>query len=419
MGTVLDWMPSRKVNRRNLDIRPFWRQGKYLALFVIIVGAALGSLTLMVLDPITLLFRTVTSVVLPGLNVLITGAESWLYGFGALRPAVDWVDGLLRPWLLTEQPFFLPNLILGGVFAVVLGLNFIRPRFWCRYLCPLGGGLALFAKFSRVRHQVDPENCISCHRCAVICPTGAVDPGREFAADLAECTTCLDCVEACPTRAISFRPLRGLVREFSFNQSRRNFLVSGGAAAVGAVVLWALPLFARAKSNLIRPPGTSEAKLLSDCIRCGECVKVCPTGVIQPGNREAAGIWMPVLDTRLGYCDYGCNACGQVCPTGAIPDLALEDKQHTVIGVAAINRDTCLPWAEGTPCIVCEEMCPVPPKAIRLDRGGRGRGASGGNDIQRPRVIEDLCIGCGICEYQCPVEGEAAIRVFPPEDYLL
>ena len=29
-------------------------------------------------------------------------------------------------------------------------------------------------------------------------------------------------------------------------------------------------------------------------------------------------------------------------------------------------------------------------------------------DIRRPVVVRDRCIGCGICENRCPLNGEAA-----------
>ena len=115
-------------------------------------------------------------------------------------------------------------------------------------------------------------------------------------------------------------------------------------------------------SRLIRPPGVNdEEAFLSKCLRCSECMKVCPTSGLQPVQSEAGleGVWTPTLMPRVGYCDYGCNACGQVCPSGAIPSLSLDQKRLAVIGTAIVNRNRCLPWASDTPCIVCEEMCPT------------------------------------------------------------
>jgi ferredoxin len=141
---------------------------------------------------------------------------------------------------------------------------------------------------------------------------------------------------------------------------------------------------------------------------------VCPTSGLQPALIEAGleGLWTPVLASRLGYCDYGCNACGQICPSSAIPPLDLGTKRETVIGTAIIIHDRCLPWTFGIPCIVCEEMCPTPQKAIRLEETTVVNDQGDVVTVQQPYVLEELCIGCGICEYQCPIEGEAAIRVF-------
>jgi formate hydrogenlyase subunit 6/NADH:ubiquinone oxidoreductase subunit I len=122
-------------------------------------------------------------------------------------------------------------------------------------------------------------------------------------------------------------------------------------------------------------------------------------------------LWTPFLETRLGYCEYGCNSCGIICPTGAIENLTLEEKREKIIGIAYIDRDRCIPWSQNTECIVCEEMCPIPEKAIVL-KGGRGHNSG---RVQRPHVLPELCIGCGICEHQCPVEGEAAIRIYTVE----
>ncbi len=149
------------------------------------------------------------------------------------------------------------------------------------------------------------------------------------------------------------------------------------------------------------------------CMHCTDagCIKVCPTGVLQPSVSNWEGLWTPRLHTRLGYCDYSCNACGQVCPTGAITLLTLQDKQQKVIGKAVIDEKLCIPFAEGRDCIVCEEMCPIPEKAIVLEDKTVVNSAGLLTSVRQPRVIRRLCTGCGICEYKCPLNGESAIQI--------
>jgi ferredoxin len=96
----------------------------------------------------------------------------------------------------------------------------------------------------------------------------------------------------------------------------------------------------------------------------------------------------------------------------AIPPLTLEAKRQQIIGVATIDQNRCIAWADHIDCIVCEEMCPVPEKAITLEPA-TFPGANGAEvQVMLPRVDRLRCIGCGICEYKCPVAGEAAIRVY-------
>ncbi len=164
---------------------------------------------------------------------------------------------------------------------------------------------------------------------------------------------------------------------------------------------------------LVRPPGATE-DFLQRCIRCSQCVKVCPTGGLQPAGLESGweGVWSPVLVGRLGYCEWSCNACGQVCPTGAIRPLALEEKRQTFIGTAYVDENRCIPWADRRDCIICEEMCPLPQKAIVLEDVEVSEEGRETRVVKRPRVLRHLCIGCAICEYRCPVPRQAAIRVY-------
>ena len=114
---------------------------------------------------------------------------------------------------------------------------------------------------------------------------------------------------------------------------------------------------------------------------------------------------------RIGYCEYDCTLCGQVCPTGAIRRLSLPEKQKTHIGTAMIDKGRCLPYAHSTPCIVCEEHCPTPKKAIWFEPATALNRNGDAVDVKQPRVDLELCIGCGICENKCPVLGKPAITV--------
>lgn len=198
--------------------------------------------------------------------------------------------------------------------------------------------------------------------------------------------------------------------------SRRSILTVAGSGVVATALLEVSPVVQGKTYNpaLIRPPGSlPEEEFLTKCIRCGECMKVCPTNAIHPTTLQAglAGIWSPVLIPRVGYCEYNCTLCGQVCPTGAIEELPVEEKQQIHIGTAYVDRSRCLPFVYGTECIVCEEHCPTPTKAIWFeevtvkDRDGNDK------TLKQPHVDPELCNGCGICETKCPINDRAAILV--------
>jgi ferredoxin len=197
----------------------------------------------------------------------------------------------------------------------------------------------------------------------------------------------------------------------------RRAVLAAGLAGVGAKLLCNISVAASQKvfsPALIRPPGAlGEEEFLARCIRCGECMKVCPTSAVQPASLEGglAGAWTPVLNMSVGYCDYECNLCSQVCPTQAIRQIEVAEKQQIKIGLAYIDRNRCLPWAYARNCIVCEEHCPTPKKAIWLEQAEVRNLAGETLTVKQPRVDAELCIGCGICEAKCPVRAPAAVRV--------
>jgi MauM/NapG family ferredoxin protein len=413
MGTVLDWFSLNRLRSKQIHLADGWRSVKYILLVAIIAAAAFSNLTLLVFDPLTIMVRTFSAAVWPALDTIVSWTESALNNIGPLQGFVTGMDNFIRPLLLpTDARYYSDGLLIGIIFVAIVGLNLLTERFWCRYLCPLGAIYGLTSKISLVRRRVD-SRCITCKLCEDSCPTGTINRAKGCASDPGECIMCLECMKSCPCGTSDFGVPHAVAKMNSYDPSRRQLFLGLGTAAALAVFFRAIPWSKIFSPRAIRPPGSSETDMTAKCVRCGLCVRTCPTGAIQPSlvGSGVEAFWTPVIVPRTGFCQYSCNACGQSCPVGAIPPLTLNVKKTTTIGVAVIDRDRCLPWANNTPCIVCEEMCPVPQKAITLTTVNVPNPDGSKIQLQRPAVIRGRCIGCGLCEFKCPVEGEAAIRV--------
>jgi len=432
LGTVLEWLTPKKAKRHRQRSAPSekWRAVKYIILIIILFAALLGNQSLLFLDPITIMTRTLATSVWPSVRVAIYGIERFLYQFPILWGALDWVhDAILYPTFKEGAAVFTLAVPMFLFFAAIVALNWWVERFWCRYLCPLGALLGLLSKFSLLRREVG-TTCSACALCNGECPTGTIDPQDDYHSDPAECIVCYDCIVDCTRGSAKFRwhlPQLGgdkaphggtnpwsIADRHDYDPQRRAVLAGAATAVVGVALAGVEPITQRQPAYMIRPPGVTPAEFETLCIRCGECIRICPTHGLQPSLFEGGvqNLLTPRLVPRLGHCDYDCNACGTICPTGAIPPLPLAVKQHTPIGLARIDQSRCLPWAHNIPCAVCEEVCPVDHKAIWLHTVEVLDVHANPIIIQRPYIVKELCIGCGICENQCPMGGEGAIRVF-------
>lgn len=470
---VVFWLTVRKIfpSARRAALVAGLFLTAWFALAAVLSPERLTLATLQIgwLDPIPLLYRSFNLVVLPATDLAV---EKWF----------------------PSGRFYTGAGLVGAMFVGFVLLNLLVPRFFCRILCPLGALLGVLGRGTLWSIGKTNAKCTECALCDVDCE-GACNPMGPIR--VSECLMCMNCLDNCPTsKPLGYLPRPSTGGEVTtLGVSRRGFVAT---LAAGAAAVPLARLDGSTKSDwsygLIRPPGSvGEEEFLSRCIKCTECMRVCPTNVLQPSSFAHGweAIWTPVLNNRIGTsgCQLNCIACGHACPTGAIRPLTLDEKHGSGdctaqgpvrIGLAYVDRGRCLPWAMERPCIVCEENCPVTPKAIYVSEidttvrdGSFGLAALEGSVVkltgahlkpgqfasgdylcklpgesrtsrivantentltldrapadgeppapgalvevqvrlQRPVIDPARCIGCGVCEHECPMSGLRAVRV--------
>lgn len=436
MGTLNHWVseiPSERTRRKGAGkIRTNrymkYQRIKYYILLIFLAAALMGTLQIGLLDPLALLARSIGTVILPMLHTAADATLGWVKGLGwpmLARVAQAGYDFVAPLFLTYRQSFFHTILTIGTLFFVILILNRIFTRFWCRGICPLGALLGIFSRYPVLGLQKDEQSCTHCGLCSLSCQ-GADDPEIGLKWRQTECHLCLNCQATCPEGSLKFKlfPNQKVTKENPAGTTEIDITRRKAALSVASGLLL-FPLFrsgdafaVNANPRLVRPPGSlPEEEFAAKCIRCGQCMRVCPNNALHPTFLEAGleSMWSPILIAKIGYCEPTCTLCGQVCPTGAIMELSLKEKvgdkdtPPNRIGTAFIDRGRCLPWAMATPCIVCEEWCPTSPKAIYLKEetvyDSRGKAVA----VKLPYVDPHLCTGCGACEFACPITDQAAI----------
>jgi ferredoxin len=431
LGTLQDlvaWVAGRR--RRNPKAvryryaRPHSRL-HYGILLAALASAVGSSLTLLVLlDPFSLFGRSAALLLQPtvaaGNNLAGRALESW--GVYGLAP-VSW------QWAGAG--------VLGATAALlllVLILAVRHGRLFCNTLCPVGALLALGSRLSLFRIRIDQGRCNTCAQCSVVCKAQCIDL-KHKRVDFERCVACFDCIPACPESGIRYgiawarTPDPPAPPPSRRPDGRRRLLLLGGALA------WTAGLATRgrrsqaspvatdpprnlkpstipvAKTRAVAPPGTgSSARFNATCTACYLCVSACPTQVIQPALLAygARGLLQPSLDFGAGFCTHACVRCGEVCPTGAIRRLDTEAKKRVRMGQVHFIEDNCVVVTDRTDCGACAEHCPT--RAVFMVPYREDP------RLTAPELDPEVCVGCGACEYACPVWPHKAIYVDGEEE---
>jgi ferredoxin len=242
------------------------------------------------------------------------------------------------------HPFYPYLIILGSVLPLILLMQLVFPDLWCERLCPLGGLQILVSELKSLLHRTSS-------------------------------------------------------REEKFDLGRRIFI--GGA--FGMLAAFIIPKTTDLNSEMeIRPPGAID-KFNILCIRCGSCIRVCPTGILKQNQKVGFGMLTPLVEFNGSYCLETCNECGQVCPSGSITAFKIEEKKMLRMGQIEVNEETCL-LMKYRECGICKPACKY--KAIDIMEKGR-------NSLQMMPVVKHSgCTGCGACIAVCPAN---CFRIGPPD----
>ncbi|MCX7874679.1 MAG: 4Fe-4S binding protein [Melioribacteraceae bacterium] len=410
LGTFQDLVNyfSKKINKKKRNKNLFLKEIKWLRLlilFLAIITFAFGFILIVNLfDPYSIYGRISGNFFKPVL-VFINN----LLAFILEQFRIFWIS----PYDIKAFNF-IPFLISLSFLILVLVLAWKKGRLYCNTVCPVGTLLGYLSKISFYKIRIKEEDCLSCGACARDCKANCIDSLNKKI-DETRCVVCFDCLTSCPTEGITFSfNKKEEIKNESFNNDKRNFFVKTSIFLLTLTNLAAqvekkikitkpskIPIF---RKNAISPPGSISLEYFnSKCTACHLCVSSCPTQVLQPSFLEYGftGMLQPRLDNNAGFCNFECNICSEVCPTGAILPIKLEEKKLSQLGIAKFIKENCVVHTQKTECGACSEHCPT--KAVHM--------IPYEGTLVIPEVREKYCIGCGACEFACPVIPYKAIYV--------
>ena len=300
-------------------------------------------------------------------------------------------------------------------------------RLYCNTICPVGALLGLLSRVSLFKIKINPKACTKCRKCEISCKSSCIN-SKEYEVDFSRCVSCFNCTTSCSYNAICYKfspspkttpkpKEEKAVLTFSSptvnvpeDVGKRRFIGTaiGAFASIGLLaqekIISGVSTVSYKKENPVSPPGSiSFAHFKSKCTACHACVSRCPSQVIKPSFMQYGldGLMLPRMDYFASFCNFECTTCTEVCPTGALQPLTVEQKKVLQIGKVVFVKENCVVYVQEVDCGACSEHCPT--KAVDM--------VPYKGTLTIPQINTDICVGCGGCEFICPVRPMRAIYI--------
>jgi ferredoxin-type protein NapF len=349
--------------------------------------------------------------------------------FGKLTGFSSWFS----PFLMLNSVLLLKSFVISNLIGfIIMGLAIYRRRWFCNNMCPVGFLQDIIAKFIPVRKQFRVSAIPVFSKWLMIISFGGalfglpifllMDPVVIFNGSFVPLINPSElilllasailplllilhivaphlwCEKICPLGGLQliiknltdFKKIG--IKPKVVDEGRRIFI--GGALGAATAIIF--PGLTKSKLPSIRPPASIGNKSFNAlCVRCGSCIKVCPSNILKHENRMGMGLMTPVIEFDNGYCLEDCNRCGSVCPSGAITKFSVGAKKDLKIARVALTSNTCL-LMNFKECRICKSACHY--DSINFE-------PYNGSSLQlKPVVNYDKCNGCGACSVICPVK---------------
>ena len=404
---IIIWISRKRNKKKQYGYRRalnHWRLGILVA--VIVAGLSGFTVLVSLLDPYSAYGRIAVDIFKP-VYLAVNNFLTWIFT------------------MFGNYTFYYMDIVVTSILALVVAfvtfmtvgyLAYRYGRIYCNTVCPVGSLLGILSKYSLFKVCIDTSKCNGCGLCARKCKASCID-SKKHMIDYSRCVVCFDCIDNCRQGAVSYT-LRKRRKTPEVSQSsgstdvsKRTFITTLAAVAL------TIPKSAVSQSigtltgnkpykrqHPLSPPGSVSTKRFNQhCTACHLCVSKCPSHVLKPSLLEygVGGILQPIMSFENGFCNYDCTLCSDICPNKAILPLTKEAKHLTQVGRVVFIEENCIVHTDNTNCGACAEHCPTQAVTMVPYRDG----------LTIPKIDPEICVGCGGCEYVCPVRPYRAIHI--------